>query len=50
MLVRWIAAGLDEARQSFRHVRGYTDIPKLIAAHGCHAAPYCIAVSVILDA
>ena len=32
MLVRWIAAGLDEARRSFRRVRGYTDIPKLIAA------------------
>jgi putative transposase len=31
MLVRWIAAGLDEARRSFRRVRGYTDIPKLIA-------------------
>jgi transposase-like protein len=32
MLVRWIAAGLSEARRSFRRVRGYTDIPKLIAA------------------
>ncbi|MFN8544922.1 MAG: hypothetical protein U0807_12080 [Candidatus Binatia bacterium] len=32
MLVRWIAAGLEEARRSFRRVRGYTDIPKLIAA------------------
>ena len=32
MLVRWIAAGLDEARRSFRRVRGYPDIPKLIAA------------------
>lgn len=31
MLVRWIAAGLDEARRSFRRVRGYKDIPKLIA-------------------
>jgi transposase-like protein len=30
MLVRWVAAGLDEARRSFRRVRGYTDIPKLI--------------------
>ena len=32
MLVRWIAAALDGARRSFRHVRGYRDIPKLIAA------------------
>jgi putative transposase len=32
MLVRWIAAGLDEARRSFRRVRGYPDIPQLIAA------------------
>jgi transposase-like protein len=32
MLVRWIAAGLDEARRSFRRVRGYKDIPKLITA------------------
>lgn len=31
MLVRWIAAALDEARRSFRRVRGYRDIPKLIA-------------------
>lgn len=32
MLVRWIAAALDEARRSFRRVRGYKDLPKLIAA------------------
>jgi transposase-like protein len=32
MLVRWIATGLAEARRSFRRVRGYTDIPKLIRA------------------
>jgi putative transposase len=32
MLVRWIAVGLDEARGSFRRVRGYSDIPKLIKA------------------
>jgi hypothetical protein len=31
MLVRGIAAGLEEARRSFRRVRGYTGIPKLIA-------------------
>lgn len=32
MLVRCVAAGLEEARRSFRHIRGYTDIPKLVAA------------------
>jgi transposase-like protein len=32
MLVRWIAAGLAEARRSFRRVRGYTELPKLIEA------------------
>jgi transposase-like protein len=32
MLVRWIATALDEARRSFRRVRGYQDIPTLIAA------------------
>lgn len=32
MLVRWIASALEEARRSFRRVRGYKDIPKLIRA------------------
>ncbi|TFG61680.1 MAG: IS256 family transposase [Gemmatimonadales bacterium] len=32
MLVRWIASALNEARRSFRRVRGYTNIPKLIQA------------------
>ena len=32
MLVRWIAAAVDEARRSFRRVRGYEALPKLIAA------------------
>ena len=36
MLVRWIAAALDEARRSFRRVRGYRDIPKLIAVLDAH--------------
>ncbi|MFN8542882.1 MAG: hypothetical protein U0807_01515 [Candidatus Binatia bacterium] len=32
--MRWSVdrCGLEEARRSFRRVRGYTDIPKLIAA------------------
>lgn len=36
MLVRWIAAALEEARRSFRRVRGYRDIPKLIAVLDAH--------------
>jgi hypothetical protein len=30
MLVRWIAAALQEARQSFRRLRGYRDLAALI--------------------
>jgi putative transposase len=32
MLVRWIAAGLQEARRSFRRVRGHADLAALIRA------------------
>jgi len=32
MLVRWIAAALQEVRRGFRRVRGYRDLPALIAA------------------
>jgi len=32
MLVRWIAAALQEVRRGFRRVRGYRDLPTLIAA------------------
>jgi putative transposase len=32
MLVRWIAAGLYEARRSFRRIRGHADLPALIRA------------------
>jgi transposase-like protein len=32
MLVRWIAAGLLEARRSFRRIRGHADLPALIRA------------------
>jgi putative transposase len=32
MLVRWIAAGLHEARRSFRRVRGHADLAALIRA------------------
>lgn len=32
MLVRWIAAGIDEAQRSFRRVRGHADLAALIRA------------------
>jgi len=32
MLVRWIAAGLHEARRSFRRIRGHADLAALICA------------------
>ncbi len=32
MLVRWIAAGLHEARRSFRRIRGHADLAALIRA------------------
>jgi hypothetical protein len=34
MLVRWIAAGLQEARRSFRRVRGHTELAALIRTLG----------------
>ena len=36
MLVRWIAAGLEEARRSFRRVRGHAELPALIHALDRH--------------
>lgn len=35
MLVRWCAAALDEARRSFRRVRGHADLVTLIRALDC---------------
>ena len=32
MLVRWVAAGLQETRRSFRRLRGHADLPALIRA------------------
>ena len=32
MLARWIAAGLHEARRSFRRVRGHADLATLVRA------------------
>lgn len=36
MLVRWVGTALHEAEGRFRRVRGYKDMPKLIAALGRH--------------
>jgi hypothetical protein len=32
MKLRWCAAGLLKVEQKFRRIKGYRDIPKLIAA------------------
>jgi hypothetical protein len=32
MALRWVAAALLEAEQGFRRIRGYRDLPKLVAA------------------
>ncbi len=36
MLVRWIAAGLHEARRSFRRIRGHADLATLVRALDRH--------------
>jgi hypothetical protein len=32
MLIRWIAAGLQEVRRGFRRLRGHSDLAALIRA------------------
>ena len=32
MTVHWVAAGIPEAQKGFRGVKGYADIPTLVAA------------------
>jgi putative transposase len=32
MVLRWVAAGMDEARRQFRRVNGYLHLPALRAA------------------
>jgi hypothetical protein len=39
MVLRWTAAGLLNARRSFRRVRGYKQMPQLVAALHRHAHP-----------
>ena len=32
MMLRWVAAGVLEAAQGFRRLKGYADMPQLVAA------------------
>jgi hypothetical protein len=32
MIRRWVALGIAEAQRGFRRVKGYSDIPSLLAA------------------
>lgn len=38
MILRWVATALDEAAKTFRRLRGYAGIPKLVAALRAHDA------------
>ncbi len=38
MIVRWIAAGIFEAKRRFRRIRGYQDLKTLLSALERHAA------------
>ena len=39
MVLRWVAAALVEAAKCFRRLRGYKDLPKLVAALRVHDTP-----------
>jgi putative transposase len=39
MVLRWTAAGMLNAERSFRRVKGYKQMPKLVAALYRHAHP-----------
>jgi len=39
MVLRWTAAGMLNAQRSFRRVRGYKQMPQLVAALRRHAHP-----------
>ena len=39
MKKRWVAAGVLEAQRSFRRVRGYKQMPALVAALNRHLGP-----------
>lgn len=38
MVLRWVGAALQEAEKGFRRIRGYKDMPKLVAALRAHDA------------
>ena len=38
-MLRWTAAGILNAERSFRHVKGYKQMPQLVAALCRHAHP-----------
>ena len=38
MVLRWVALALDEASKTFRKLRGYVAMPKLVAALRDHDA------------
>ena len=37
MIVRWVAAGIFEAKRRFRRIRGHQDLKTLCSAIECHA-------------
>jgi hypothetical protein len=39
MVLRWTAAGMLNAQRAFRRVRGYKQMPQLVAALRRHAHP-----------
>jgi hypothetical protein len=39
MVLRWTAAGMFNAERSFRRVRGFKQMPKLVTALHRHAQP-----------
>ncbi|MDP9001894.1 MAG: DUF3679 domain-containing protein [Myxococcota bacterium] len=42
MIRRWVALGIAEARKGFRRVKGYKDMPSLVAAIHTNAAHVAI--------
>ncbi len=44
MVLRWVAASLGEAGKTFRKLRGYKSMPKLVAALRTHDATLGITI------
>jgi putative transposase len=40
MVLRWTAAGMLNAERSFRRIKGYKQMPQLVAALHRHAHPH----------